>query len=69
MPKQKTVPTVNPMKTYSIKVSPKLMAKAVKLKINTAKTMREALASAVADSEGECMFCGSRKKQAKKAKS
>lgn len=77
MPKQKTVPTVEqPMKTYSIKVNEKLMDKAVKLGVNTAKIMRNALEKETAAMEhlleGRCHYCGQdtrkRKVQGKKFK-
>jgi hypothetical protein len=58
MPKQKTVPTVHAMKTYSIKIDPKTMAKAVKLGINTAKIMRAAIDTEIANGEGACLMCG-----------
>lgn len=77
MPKQKTVPTVEqPMKTYSIKINEKIMNKAVKLGVNTAKIMRNALEKETAAMEhlldGRCHYCGQstreRKVKGKKSK-
>lgn len=68
MPKQKTVPTIEaPMKTYSIKVDEKLMDKAVKLGVNTAKIMRNALEKETAALEGMCPHCKQPMKKVKKS--